>query len=81
MLHGFSTYLGRDDGHLIVQLAVLIDRDSSLAVGQRMLVELGSSRLPSKFAQFLPQDFLVVDIDVLISEEHYAALGNYHPIS
>jgi len=45
-----SVELGRDDGNLVIQLAVLVDRDAALAVGQGVPVQLGGFGLACEFA-------------------------------
>jgi hypothetical protein len=46
-------------------------------LNQAMCAYLGSRWLPCKLTQLLAQDFLLLDVDILISKEHNSALRNY----
>lgn len=68
--------LRRNDRNLVIQLAVLVDRDAALAVGQGVLVKLGSFGFACELAQPLAENLLVVDVEVLVPEKEDAALGD-----
>lgn len=71
--------LRRDDRDLVVELAVLVDGDAALAVGQGVAVQLRRQRLARQLAEALAQLLLALDVEVLVAEEDNAALRDYLP--
>lgn len=66
----------RDDRHLVVELAVFIDGNAPLAVGECVTVEQGRLRLARQFTEPLAQNLLTVNGEILAPEEDDAALGD-----
>lgn len=71
-----AVLLRRDDRDLIVELAIFVDSNASLAVRQGMTVKLRRLWLSSELAESLAQQLLVINTNVLIPEENHAPLGD-----
>ena len=71
-----AVLLRRYDRDLIVELAIFVDSNASLAVRQGMTVKLRRLWLSSELAESLAQQLLVINTNVLIPEENHAPLGD-----
>lgn len=76
-----AVLLGRDHRNLIIELAVLVDGDSTLAVRQSVTMELGRLGLAGQLPQTLAEELLVLDADILITEEKNTALRDCSGVS
>ena len=72
-----TVLLRRDDRDLIVQFAVLVHSNSSLAVRESMSMELRCLWLAGELTEPLAQQLLIVNTNVLVAEEYNTALRNY----